>query len=1185
MVKFDGYDYDALSVEVWNDNYRHTDETTRVETWNRVAESCASIEKEEIRNDIVEKFQSILYNDKFVPGGRILSNIGNNDRKGTTLFNCYVHNPKDIGLKDCDSIDGIYDMLKAQAKTLQSEGGYGINGSWLRPAGAYIEGIGSRTPGPIKFMELWDKSSEIITVGSTKIRGERKKSEKTKIRKGAMMLVLNVWHPDIKEFITAKQTPGVLTKFNMSVGITEGFMNAVINDLSWELKYPDTTYPQYKEEWFGFIEEWEAKGYPTIVYETVKAKDIWNLIMESTYNRAEPGVLFLDTYNKLNPLYYAEKIATTNPCQPSWAKVLTPEGIREFKDISIGDKIWSEEGWTTVVNKWSTGIKDVYKASTTVGDFYSTENHRVVSNGVKVELKDCSSIDRSIGSYQYDTRIDLQDVMDGLVFGDGSVHKASNDYVYFIVGEKDYDYFNSPIRDYFVRERPGIKPGSHEVKTTITANELPKTFERKIPERFLFGSRSKRIGFLRGLFSANGSVAGQRVTLKATSFSVINDVILLLSSLGIRSYYSTNKSKTQTFSNGTYVMKESYDVNITTDRTKFKEIIGFIQEYKNAALDKVINSIGISCKGNKKSYEVKSYEKYSTEEVFDITVDNNSHTYWSFGFNVSNCGEIGMATGVCNLGSINLVQFVKDVDGKLEFDFDEFETVVRIAIRFLDNVNSISTTPLPEYDKSVEDRRRIGLGVLGLGSLHMMLGIPFGSSESLELQEKIAKLKCETELLASAELGKEKGSFKLFDKEKYFNSYYFNELSISDDIKNKIVEIGEMRNSHQSMNAPTGNTGIYARNVSGGIEPVFSIEGYSRWCIVPEFRQRELIDSGIVFPNVHKSEWFETDIFKFSTRGTEQILKGTIGDKNYEIDKSRGLVIENYVEDFGIKFAKKHYSTKFESMKSDKIFKDVSTLSVDDHVNSLKIWAKYSNMSISKTVNLPNDYPYDKFQNVYMDAWKNNIKGITTYREGTMTAVLETKDSKKNIKEKTSGIVYSDAPKRPEILECDIHQVKIKGESWTVFVGKLDGMPYEIFGGSEKYIKIPKVYNKGILQKATKKNDMNSRYDLYYGEEGKETIIKDIVSVFENPLYNYHTRSLSMKLRHGIPTLFIVEMLQRDELGSELYSFNKVIARVLKTYIKDGTKKKGICPNCGGEHLVMQEGCFVCQDCSYSKCS
>lgn len=1184
MVKFDGYDYDALSVEVWNDNYRQSDETSREDTWNRVANSCAKVENEEIRSKIEEDFKKILYNDKFVPGGRILSNIGVNDRKNTTLFNCYVHNPKDIGLKDCDSIDGIYDLLKAQAKTLQSEGGFGINASWLRPAGTYIEGIGSRTPGPIKFMELWDKSSEIITVGSNKIRGAREKSEKTKIRKGAMMLVLNVWHPDIKEFITAKQTPGVLTKFNMSVGITEGFMDAVLNDSMWDLKYPDTKHSKYKEEWFGFIEEWEEKGYPVIVHETIKARDVWNLIMESTYNRAEPGVLFLDTYNKLNPLYYSEKIATTNPCQPSWTKVLTPNGIREFKDVNIGDMIWSNEGWTKIINKWSTGIKDVYKAKTTIGDFYSTENHRVVSKGHKIELSQAKFIDLCNVSNSSRININQQDVMDGLVFGDGSVHKASNDLVYFIVGENDGDYFTDPVSEYFIKDRPGIKPGSYEVKTTITSQELPKTFDRVIPKRFLFGESSKVAGFLRGLFSANGSISGERVTLKASSFKVITNVIMMLSSLGIKSYYTTNKAKIQKFSNGTYQMKESYDVNITHDRDVFFNKIGFIQKYKNEKLSTLISNLNKSYK-KKVSYEILSYVKFSTEEVFDITVDNDSHTYWSFGFNISNCGEIGMATGVCNLGSINLTQFVKTSDSGLFFDFDEFEDTVKIAVRFLDNINSISTTPLPEYDQSVLDRRRIGLGVLGLGSIHIMLGLPFGSPKSLELQEKIAKLKCETELVASAMLGKEKGSFRLFDKKKYFNSLYFKTLPISDDVKNKLIEIGEMRNSHQSMNAPTGNTGIYARNVSGGIEPVFSIEGYSRWCIVPEFRQRELIDSGIKFPNVHKGEWFETDNFKFSLRGTEQILKGSIGDKNYEIDKSRGLTIENFVEDFGVKYAKNYYSEQYENMKNSKLFKDVTNLTVDDHLNSLKVWAKYCNMSISKTVNLPNNYPYEDFKNVYMDAWKNNIKGITTYREGTMTAVLETKESKKNNSEKSQSISYTDAPKRPEKLECDIHQVKIKGESWTIFIGKLNGLPYEIFGGSEKYIKIPKVYNKGILQKDVKKNDMNSQYNLFYGEEGKETIIKDIVSVFENPLYNYHTRSLSMKLRHGIPILFIVDMLQRDELGSELYSFNKVIARVLKTYIKDGTKKKGKCPNCGGERLVMQEGCFVCQDCSHSKCS
>jgi len=174
-----------------------------------------------------EVFFTLLQDFKFVPGGRITSNIGIDGRKGTTLFNCFVHNPLDLPMMDPDSIEGIYNLIKVQALTLKSEGGYGMNFSWLRPAGAYVSGIGARTPGVLKFMELWDKSSEIITQGSSKILGSLKENEKKKIRKGAQMGVLNIWHPDIIDFIKAKQTPGRLTKFNLSVGITPGFMEAV----------------------------------------------------------------------------------------------------------------------------------------------------------------------------------------------------------------------------------------------------------------------------------------------------------------------------------------------------------------------------------------------------------------------------------------------------------------------------------------------------------------------------------------------------------------------------------------------------------------------------------------------------------------------------------------------------------------------------------------------------------------------------------------------------------------------------------------------------------------------------------------------------------------------------------------------------------------------------------------------
>lgn len=857
LLKFDNFNYDPLSIEVWGDNYKAPGETTREEVWTRMATSCSEVEKIEIRNKIAYDFLSLLYNDKFIPGGRILANLGVNSRKGTTLYNCFVHNPADIDLKKCDSIEGIYSMLMAQAKTLKSEGGYGINASWIRPAGSYIRGIGSRTPGVLKFMELWDKSSEIITQGSVKILGPQRPNEKNKIRKGAQMLVLDIWHPDIEEFIIAKQTPNRLTKFNVSVGITEGFMEAVVNDKVWDLKFPDTEHQDYDEKWFGNIDDWEQQNLPVIRHKQIKARILWDLIMRSTFERNEPGVLFLDVANKLNPVFWFDKIRTTNPC-----------------------------------------------------------------------------------------------------------------------------------------------------------------------------------------------------------------------------------------------------------------------------------------------------------------------------------GEVPMSTGVCNLGSLNLPMFVTQ-DKQLKFDFEQFATAVKTAIRFLDNINDISDTPLPEYKQSVREKRRIGLGVMGLGSLHMMLGIKYGSSESLELSEKIFKIKCENELLASAELGKEKGSFLKFDREQYFQSYWWKNLKIDENIKKQIEAIGEMRNSHQSMNAPTGNTGIYARNVSGGIEPVFSTK-YVRWSIVPEKRRFELIEAGFKFPDITAGQWHETEHVKFSMRGDEEILSGTFNGREYEIDKNRGLVVASLVEDYGYKFAKDLYSQKeFDKLLSEGKFATANELTVSEHLSVLSKIAGYVNMSISKTINIPNHYSYEDFKTIYLEAWKANIKGVTTYREGTMTAVLETEKHSSEITARPlNNPKENHAPKRPSVLPCDIYHVQVKGEKWNFFVGLHEGKPYEIFAGRAKHIHLPKNRKEGIIKK-------NGSYNLYTGEGENELKVEDLATVFENPTESAFTRTVSLALRHGIPIQFLVEQIEKGaDKENDMFTLAKGLMRVLKRYIQDGIKptvKK--CPECKSAELAYQEGCLHCKTCGFSKCS
>lgn len=339
---------DIFSEEVWTTTYKNHKDNNINDTFRRIAKAIASVENtEELKQEWEEKFYDLLTDFKGVTGGRIMSNAGT-EWHGTTLMNCFV-GPRDS--YDIDSLEGIYSHLLSQSQTLKSEGGWGENFSYIRPRGAFIHGIGVETPGAVKYMELFDKASEIITSGSGKKSSNKK--AKGKIRKGAMMAVLDVWHPDIVEFITAKQQSGRLNKFNMSVNLTDEFMNRLIgieklenfanenipgydeyakDEIdekikqldTWNLIFPDTKFEKYKEEWDGNITAWKNKGYPVKTYNTVSVKWLWNLIMESTYNKAEPGVLFLDRANYFNPLYYKETIFSTNPC-------VTGDGVVEIQ--------------------------------------------------------------------------------------------------------------------------------------------------------------------------------------------------------------------------------------------------------------------------------------------------------------------------------------------------------------------------------------------------------------------------------------------------------------------------------------------------------------------------------------------------------------------------------------------------------------------------------------------------------------------------------------------------------------------------------------------------------------------------------------------------------------------------------------------------------------------------------------
>jgi len=437
----------------------------------------------------------------------------------------------------------------------------------------------------------------------------------------------------------------------------------------------------------------------------------------------EPGIFLTNSKNAL-----------TNPCIPSWAYVLVKKDndscLSTIKDLKIGDFIWTKEGWSKVINIQSSGTQEVYKYGTTYGSLYCTKEHNVLSNGVKVMAADADVLDVLTGPVEVSGELNPKDVMDGLVIGDGSVHKASNNLVYLGIGTRDQDYFDSEIKGLIKTYRPGLSEVSYEIDTTVSFKELPKTYERTIPIRFVNGNSLKKRGFLRGLFSANGSVCGNRVTLKATSKVLVDQVQFLLSSLGIHSYYTTNKEQEIKFVNGVYRCKQSYDVNITSDREVFTKLIGFIQKYKMDKI-KLVPTPNI-----KNSYDVKERELVSIEEVFDITVDNTSHTFWCNGFNIFNCGEAALSEGTmfCNLTSINTT----DIN-----DQNEFNQRARVASFFGTLQAGFTDFHLLRevWKEETEKDALIGVSLAGVASGCILnLDVKEAATNVLEENERVAKL-------------------------------------------------------------------------------------------------------------------------------------------------------------------------------------------------------------------------------------------------------------------------------------------------------------------------------------------------------------------------------------------------------------------------------------------------------------
>lgn len=486
-------------------------------------------------------------------------------------------------------------------------------------------------------------------------------------------------------------------------------------------------------------------------------------------------------------------------------------------------------------------------------------------------------------------------------------------------------------------------------------------------------------------------------------------------------------------------------------------------------------------------------------------LDNDSNFAYA---GVNPCAEEPLpAGGSCLLGSINLSEFVVNpFTDKANIDWDGLEEAVSIAVLGLNQVlnEGMMLHPLHEQRESVRNWRQIGLGTMGLADMLIKLGVTYGSTGAIKITESVYETIARTAVMASLELAKVSGCYPICDKEKLTESSFIKTLDLPVHTVEDIKTYG-LHNSQLLTCAPTGSIATMLQ-VSTGVEPNFALK---------------------------------------YTRKT-QSLNGK--DTYYEVDAK-------IVEDFFAVPANGLATLPDYFVES----KDIAPI---DRIKMQAVLQKYTDASISSTINLPNEATVDDVYNIYVEAWKNGLKGVTVYRTGcNREGILTIK--------KPDSIPITGAPKRPTVLSCDIHKIKVKGENFIVCVGLYEDKPYEVFVFRLKH-NIELTDTKGEITKVRKG---------IYNLNSKELVIANLLNTDISVEEKAATLYSSMLLRHGVNIKYIIKTAKK--VNDNITSFSSAMCRVLAKYLPK--EVEGTCPNCGGK-IINEGGCRHCESCEWSQC-
>jgi ribonucleoside-diphosphate reductase alpha chain len=545
------------------------------------------------------------------------------------------------------------------------------------------------------------------------------------------------------------------------------------------------------------------------------------------------------------------------------------------------------------------------------------------------------------------------------------------------------------------------------------------------------------------------------------------------------------------------------------------------------------------------------------------------------------CGEIPLCPyDSCRLLAINLFSYVDDpFTPKASFNFQKFSAHVQMAQRMMDNlidlelekiekiIEKIDHDPEDEIVKGTErelwkkirktciEGRRTGLGITAEGDMLAALGIRYGSDQAIDFAVTVQRSLATSAYRSSVTMAAERGAFPIYDTQREARNPYIKRLADADpELFKDMVKHGR-RNIALLTIAPTGTTSLMTQTTSG-IEPAFLISYLRRRKVNPNDK-----DVKVSFVDEVGDHWEEYHVFHHKFADWLRI-------NGYDVDE----VTRMPAEQLQAIIEKSPYNKATAN--------DVDWLQKVKMQGAIQKWVDHS---ISVTVNVPEETSVDMVKRIYETAWETGCKGCTIYRDGSRSGVLVSESGKE------SEPVFRETmpPKRPPRLEAEVVRFMNEKESWIAVVGLYDGRPYEVFTGRAiDTFSLPDYVDSGWVIKS-KGADGHNRYDFQFlDREGYRVTIEGLSRSFNKEYWNY-AKLISGVIRHGMPILKVVDLIEGLNVEDEyINSWKNGVTRALRKFIPDGTKAtQSACPDCGDhDGLIYKEGCLICKSCGYSEC-